>query len=79
MLRQKFCDAATDSLRLKLLQSEGYSTEAVELVDPDDTPKNILLRGVQSKGFRKKKTSLEDVENMMDMLHTKQTLAELLK
>ena len=46
MLRQKFCDAATDSLRLKMLQSEGYSTEAVELVDPDDTPKNILLRAV---------------------------------
>jgi len=46
MLKQKFCDAATDSLRLKLLQSEGYSTEAVELVDPDDTPKNILLRAV---------------------------------
>ena len=46
MLRQKFCDAATDSLRLKLLQAEGYSTEAVELVDPEDTPKNILLRAV---------------------------------
>ena len=46
MLKQKFCDAATDALRLKMLQSEGYSTEAVELVDPDDTPKNILLRAV---------------------------------
>ena len=46
MLKQKLCDAATDSLRLKLLQSEGYSTEAVELVDPDDTPKNILLRAI---------------------------------
>lgn len=46
MLRQKFCDAATDSLRLKKLQAEGYTTEAVELVDPDDTPKNILLRAV---------------------------------
>ncbi len=46
MLRQKFCDAATDALRLKKLQAHGYSTEAVELVDPDDTPKNILLRAV---------------------------------
>ena len=49
MLRQKFCDAATDSLRLKLLQANGYTTQAVELVDPDDTPKNILLRAVKSK------------------------------
>lgn len=48
MLRQKFCDAATDSLRLKLLQANGYTTQAVELVDPDDTPKNILLRAVKT-------------------------------
>ncbi len=46
MLRQKFCDAATDSLRLKLLQGKGYKTAAFELVDPDDTPKNIILRAV---------------------------------
>lgn len=46
MLKQKFCDAATDALRLKKLQSEGYHVEAVELVDPEDTPKNILLRAV---------------------------------
>jgi hypothetical protein len=46
MLRQKLCDAATDALRLKKLEAEGYSVDAVELVDPDDTPKNILLRAV---------------------------------
>lgn len=46
MLRQKFCDSATDALRAKKLEAEGYSVDAVELVDPDDTPKNILLRAV---------------------------------
>ncbi|MBE6600627.1 MAG: SAM-dependent methyltransferase [Ruminococcaceae bacterium] len=46
MLRQKLCDAATDALRLKKLEAEGYAVSAVELVDPDDTPKNILLRAV---------------------------------
>lgn len=51
MLRQKFCDAATDALRLKLLQSEGYRTEALELIDPEETPKNILLRAVKRKRF----------------------------
>lgn len=47
MLRQKFCDAATDALRAKKLEARGYSVEAVELVDPDDTPKNILLRAIK--------------------------------
>ncbi|MGN1047731.1 MAG: class I SAM-dependent methyltransferase [Eubacteriales bacterium] len=49
MLRQKFCDAATDALRLKLLEAKGYKCEALELIDPDETPKNILLRAVLSE------------------------------
>lgn len=48
MLRQKFCDAATDALRLKRLQANGYKTAALELVE--DAPKNIMLRAVRIKG-----------------------------
>ncbi len=51
ILRRKMCDALTDSLRLSYLASRGYSVEACELVDPDDTPKNILLRAVRKKNF----------------------------
>ena len=51
MLRQKLCDAATDALRLKLLEANGYETAALELIDPEDTPKNILLRAIRSKKF----------------------------
>ena len=46
MLRQKLCDAATDALRLKLLEANGYRVTALELIDPDDTPKNIMLRAI---------------------------------
>ena len=53
MLRQKFCDAATDALRLKRLESEGYDCEALELIDPDETPKNIMLRAIKKKSFSK--------------------------
>ncbi len=52
MLRQKLCDAATDALRLCRLEAEGYSTMALELIDPDETPKNIMLRAVRKKNFR---------------------------
>ncbi len=51
ILRRKLCDALTDSLRLSFLESRGYNVEACELVDPDDTPKNILLRAVRKKNF----------------------------
>ena len=52
MLRQKFCDAATDALRLKYLESKGYAVAALELIDPEETPKNVLLRGVRRADFR---------------------------
>ena len=51
MLRQKLCDAATDALRLKRLEAHGYSVAALELIDPDETPKNIMLRAVRKKSF----------------------------
>ncbi len=53
MLRQKLCDAATDALRLKLMEANGYETCALELIDPEETPKNIMLRGIKRKGFDK--------------------------
>ncbi len=66
MLKQKFCDAATDALRLKMLESEGYSTEAVELVDPDDTPKNILLRAVLTgKQSERSKTEYLEIRRFL--------------
>ncbi len=51
MLRQKLCDAATDALRLCRLEALGYSTSTVELIDPNETPKNVLLRAVRRKHF----------------------------
>ena len=47
MLRQKLCDAATDALRLKWLQANGYDVAALELIDPEETPKNIMLRATR--------------------------------
>ena len=49
MLRQKLCDAATDALRLKLLESRGYDVAALELIDPEETPKNIMLRAIYNE------------------------------
>ncbi len=53
MLRQKLCDAATDALRLSLLEANGYDTAAFELIDPEETPKNVMLRGIRKKNFDK--------------------------
>ncbi len=51
MLRQKFCDSATDALRLLRLEAVGYDVCATEFIDPEETPKNIMLRAVKKRGF----------------------------
>ena len=47
ILKKKLCDALTDALRLERLSAHGYDVTALEFTDPDDTPKNILLRAVK--------------------------------
>lgn len=47
ILKQKLCDAATDALRCKVLEINGYDVTALELIDPEETPKNVLIRGIK--------------------------------
>lgn len=49
ILKQKMSDAVTDSLRALRLQAEGYDVIAMELIDPEETPKNVLLRCIRRK------------------------------
>ena len=49
MLKQKLCDAATDGLRALRLEAEGYTVTVREFIDPEETPKNLLLRSVRGK------------------------------
>ena len=47
ILKQKLADAATDALRCKVLEIHGYEVTALELIDPEETPKNVLIRGIK--------------------------------
>ncbi|HEX8629698.1 MAG TPA: SAM-dependent methyltransferase [Catenuloplanes sp.] len=44
ILRERFADVLTDSLRAALLRLHGYRVEVVEFVDSTHTPRNLLLR-----------------------------------
>ena len=59
-LKRNLCDALTDAIRLKRLEALGYEVNAAELVDPEDTPKNTLIRAVKrNDGTRAKKNEYE--------------------
>ena len=49
LLKQKLAVALTDALRCKRLQAEGYEVEVTELIDPENTPKNLMIRALRGK------------------------------
>lgn len=73
ILKQKFADAATDALRCKVLQIKGYDVCAMELIDPEETPKNVLIRGIRSNasGEKRKQALLEEYRQICTMLEIK--------
>jgi len=56
ILKQKLADAATDALRCKVLEINGYDVTALELIDPEETPKNVLIRAIKRKNVNAKRT-----------------------
>lgn len=60
ILKQKLCTAATDALRLLKLEAEGYKTDATELIDPEDTPKNVMLRAYRRKNWKPDSTEADE-------------------
>lgn len=46
-LRNKLCEALTDAVRAARLEASGYTVSVMELTDPDDTPKNTLIRAIK--------------------------------
>lgn len=56
ILKQKFADSLTDALRCKVLEINGYEVNALELIDPEETPKNVLIRAVKKAKTLAKET-----------------------
>lgn len=65
-LKNKLCEALTDAIRLARLEAFGYKVSALELTDPDDTPKNTLLRAIYVGGDTEGKR--RDYETILDFV-----------
>lgn len=61
-ISNKLCEALTDSLRLERLRACGYNVSALELTDPENTPKNTLLRAVKNEKMSKDAMEKEKAE-----------------
>lgn len=65
-LRNKLGDVLTDAIRVARLEAFGYSVSALELVDPDDTPKNTLIKAIRRP--LPKKNAKERYEAILDFV-----------
>ncbi len=46
----KLCEALTDAIRALRLEKNGYAVTVAELTDPENTPKNTLIRAIKRSG-----------------------------
>ncbi len=52
-LKNKLCESLTDAIRLSRLSASGYKVSALELTDPENTPKNTLIRAIKDEHISK--------------------------
>ena len=76
LAKERFAALVTDSLRAQLLELAGYRTQLVELVDPEHTAKNVLIRAV--RGAPAGAAARRSYEELRDSLRLDPALERLL-
>ena len=67
-LSGKLCEALTDAVRLAKLRASGYNVTALELTDPENTPKNTLLRAVKHGRTFDKDGAMKEYDDILTFL-----------
>lgn len=82
IIKERFSALVTDVLRVEALESMGYKTQLLEFIDMENTPKNLMIRGVLkdfSTSFPQPENQLsKDGKALKNALNVKQTLLNLL-
>ena len=79
ILKQKLSVVFTDALRCKLLHAGGYKVTTLEFVDPDDTPKNLMIRAEKTyipKNLRE--NELKEYDEICRAFNLQPTMRKLL-
>lgn len=52
IIKERMAALITDALRANLLEQHGYDAQILEFIDMEHTPKNLMIRAVQSRKMR---------------------------
>ncbi|MEV0798945.1 SAM-dependent methyltransferase [Kribbella sp. NPDC050281] len=76
IVRERFADVLTDSLRAAVLRQVGYRVEVVQFVDSQHTPRNLLLRAART-GARPTPELESEYRTLIDEWQVAPRLAQL--
>lgn len=74
LIKERMSALLTDAIRANLLEEQGYTTQILEFIDMEHTPKNILIRAV-----RNGKHESTGIREAADFCHIRTTLQDLLE
>jgi hypothetical protein len=77
ILKERFADVLTDTLRAAILRLLGYRVEVIEFVDSQHTPRNALIRAVRT-GARASDETTAAYRRLVADWHVEPALARLL-
>ena len=81
ILKERFCALATDGIRAKILEEQGYDTQILEFIEMEHTPKNLLIRAIHRKkqSDKKKEKAAQQVDAFCKQFGFTPTLWKLLQ
>ena len=79
ILKQKLAAVLTDALRCRLLYACGYKVTTLEFTDPEDTPKNLMIRAEKALIPAKlREAALTEYDGVCESLGAKPAMRSLL-
>lgn len=79
LLQERAAALYTDAIRANLLAYSGYRVQVMEIVNPVDTPKNIMLRAEKGKHpSQEPRKALKEVESLQKAFSLSNTFYRLL-
>ena len=79
ILKQKLSVVITDALRCRLLYAGGYKVTTLEFTDPEDTPKNLMIRAEKTYiPVNLRKQALKEYDGICEKLSVKPSMRTLL-
>jgi SAM-dependent methyltransferase len=68
ILKERFAALATDAARALILETQGYTTQILEFIDPDETPKNLLIRAILGNTTEKREHAANEYRSLKHSL-----------